>query len=65
MGNHLKQVLEATKQLIQVVPIATANLSDEGAQRNLKDNAQVLFEATQQLLGDSGKQVKKKLLLFL
>jgi len=57
IANYLKAVVEATKTLLQAQNAYNANPNDPVAQRRLRDAAQELAEATQQLLGDAGRQV--------
>ena len=49
--------MEATKKLLSAVPAAIADPKDASAQKKVYDAAQEVAEATQQLVGDTGRQV--------
>lgn len=57
LANYLKGVVEGTKKLLEAVPGALQNPKDASAQKKIYNAAQEIAEATQQLLGDTGKSV--------
>lgn len=57
LANYLKTVVEGTKNLLEVVPSAINNPNDIGLQKKVTDAAQEIADITQQLIGDTGKQI--------
>eukprot|EP01119_Soliformovum_irregulare_P005210 TRINITY_DN1675_c0_g1_i1.p1 TRINITY_DN1675_c0_g1~~TRINITY_DN1675_c0_g1_i1.p1 ORF type:complete len:1447 (-),score=577.25 TRINITY_DN1675_c0_g1_i1:61-4401(-) len=57
LANYLKNVVEATKHVLTAAPACIQNPDDHAGNKKLIHAAQELAEATQQLLGDTGRQV--------
>lgn len=56
-ANYVKEIVAGTKTLLSMIPKAQANPQDAQAFKAMSKEAQNLAEVTQQLLGDTGKQV--------